>query len=112
MSTRPPTPYAIGQLVRLVDSGERAVVVDIDFTYQPDEDWPDELAAELESATLEGEGDDRPWVRLLVDGGAEAYLRDDRVEPDDQQRPIQHPRLEHLFDLFVDGYYARTRGLS
>lgn len=105
--TRPPTPFTIGQLVRIPASGRRAVVVDVDFTYQPAADWPDELAAELAEAA-----DERPWLRLLLDGGGESYVRDDVIEADPAPRPIEHPDLEHAFDVFVDGHYARSRGLS
>ena len=109
-STRPPTSFAIGQVVCVLESDERAVVIDIDFRYQPSDDWPPELVADLERAASDGE--DRPWIRMLVDGGGEAYLRDDRIAPDEDPQPIRHPDLEHHFDLFIDGYYARTRGLS
>lgn len=107
MSIRPPSRFAIGQLVRVVSSGVRGVVVDIDFTYEPDDEWPEELAAELELTD-----DGRPWIRLLLDGGGDAYLRDDRLEAEDEPQSIRHPLLEHEFDVFIDGHYARTRGLS
>lgn len=106
-STRPPTRFAIGQLVRILASGQRGVVVDIDFGYEPDDAWHDDLACEIESPSAE-----RPWIRLLLDGGGEAYVSDDRLAPDTEPHPIRHPHLEHTFDFFVDGHYARTRGLS
>ncbi|MGB5833590.1 MAG: heat shock protein HspQ [Thiohalocapsa sp.] len=96
--------FHIGQLVhhRLFDY--RGVVVDVDAAFSGNDDWYEQVA-------LSRPPKDKPWYRVLVDGGdQETYVAERNLEDDDSGEPVRHPLVEEVFSGLDQGRY-RTRTL-
>jgi heat shock protein HspQ len=94
--------FYIGQVVhhRLFDY--RGVIVDVDPVFSGSEDWYDAVARSRPPK-------DKPWYRVLVDGGEqETYVAERNLEDDGSGKPIQHPLVDELFSGIENGRY-RTR---
>ncbi|MGD8206521.1 MAG: heat shock protein HspQ [Thiohalocapsa sp.] len=91
--------FHIGQLVhhRLFDY--RGVVVDVDPVFSASAEWYDRVARSRPPK-------DRPWYRVLVDGGQhETYVAERNLEDDGSGKPISHPLVEQFFSGIEDGSY-------
>jgi len=94
--------FAIGQLVHHRLFGYRGVIVDVDATFQSTEEWYESMAKSRPPK-------DKPWYHVLVDGAEHStYVAERNLEPDTNQRPVQHPMLEHFFDGFEGGRYINV----
>lgn len=95
------TKFFVGQIVHHNRFDYRGVVVDVDASFQGTDAWYDQVARSRPPK-------DRPWYRVLVDGGEfETYVAERHLEPDAEARPVVHPQLEQLFSGFEDGIYRR-----
>lgn len=95
--------FFIGQIVHHNRFDYRGVVVDVDATFQGTDAWYDQVARSRPPK-------DRPWYRVLVDGGEhETYVAERHLEPDSEKRPISHPAIELVFTGFEDGVYRQRQ---
>lgn len=91
--------FAVGQVVRHTLFGYRAVVIDVDATFQGSDEWYEKMAANKPPKN-------EPWYLLLVHGSVHhAYAAESQLELDTLGGPIEHPELEHFFDDFQNGVY-------
>lgn len=88
------TKFAIGQLIRHRRFDYRGVVVDVDPVFMGSEQWYQEVAHSRPPRN-------RPWYRVLVhDASHETYVAERNLEPDDSDRPINHPLVDMFFRSF------------
>ena len=98
--------FSVGQLIHHRRFDYRGVIVDVDSVFSLDDDWYEQMATSRPPK-------DQPWYHVLVDGsGQMTYVAERNLEPDASGEPISHPLLEHFFDSFRDGRYARTSSLN
>lgn len=98
--------FRIGQLVHHKLFHYRGVIYDADPTFAHTEEW-------YRTVAKSGPPKEEPWYRVLVHGARhETYVAEQNLEPDAAHEPIQHPRLDALFDSFEGDHYARTRNLN
>lgn len=95
--------FYVGQIVHHNHFDYRGVVVDVDPVYQGSDTWYEHVAKSRPPK-------DRPWYKVLVDGGEfEAYVAERYLEPDPQLTPISHPDLRRFFQGYADGAYTLVR---
>lgn len=91
--------FFVGQIVFHSRFNYRGVVADVDPCFQGSEAWYEQVARSRPPK-------DRPWYRVLVDGGEyETYVAERHLEAAPDTRPVTHPELSRLFDDFRDGAY-------
>ncbi len=95
--------FRVGQLVNHKLFGYRGVVVDVDATFQGDDEW-------YESVAQSRPPKDRPWYRVLVhDAEHMTYVAERNLEPDASGEPVRHPALGEVLGAFRDGRYLPDR---
>mgnify|MGYP000181596625 CR=1 FL=1 len=95
--------FFIGQIVHHKRFDYRGVIVDVDPVFSGTEPWYEQVARSRPPK-------DRPWYRVLVDGGEhETYVAERHLEADDEKRPISHPAIELVFGGFEDGVYRQRQ---
>ena len=95
--------FSPGQLVqhRLFDY--RGVVVDVDPEFQSSEDWYEKMAHSCPPK-------DKPWYHILVHNSDHiTYVAERNLEPDERNKPVKHPALDHFFKIFENGRYQFHR---
>lgn len=98
--------FSIGQLIRHRLFGYRGVIFDVDPSFQGTDEWYEQMAKSRPPK-------DKPWYRVLVHGNAyETYVAERNLQADDSGDPIDHPRVEMLFDDFRDGAYWRRHNVN
>lgn len=98
--------FAIGQLIHHRRFRYRGVIVDVDPNFQLTEDWYDEVAVSRPPK-------DRPWYHILVHNSDQTtYVAERHLEPDHSSDPINHPLLNHCFDVFDNGRYDRSGAIN
>jgi heat shock protein HspQ len=98
--------FTVGQLIhhRLFDY--RGVVVDVDPSYQGDDEWYDRVARSRPPR-------DRPWYHVLVDGSdAETYVAEQNLEQDRYDAPVDHPLIDDYFESFSGTSYVSRRRVN
>lgn len=95
--------FRVGQLVNHKLFGYRGVVVDVDATFQGDDEWYEAVARTRPPK-------DRPWYRVLVhDAEHMTYVAERNLEPDISGEPVRHPALSEVLGDFRDGRYLPDR---
>lgn len=98
--------FQVGQVVYNKQYRYRGVVVDVDPTFQKNDEWYDKLTRNNPPPK------DQPWYHLLLDDdGGETYVAERQLEADHTPFPVEHPMVERLFGAFQEGYYARKGSL-
>lgn len=95
--------FAPGQIIqhRLFDY--RGVIVDVDAECLASPQWYAAVARTRPPR-------DKPWYHVLVHQGTHmTYVAEQNLVADPNHAPIEHPLLEHYFDDFENGRYARSR---
>lgn len=93
--------FAPGQLVRHKRYGYRGVVVDFDLSCRANEQWYHGNQTQPER--------EQPWYHVLVDGSEIAtYAAESSLEADNSGEAVSHTLLDHFFESFEDGRYARN----
>ncbi len=93
--------FHLGQPVHHKMFDYRAVVVDVDATFQGSHDWYTQMARSRPPK-------DSPWYHLLVHGGEHwTYVAERNLERDLSGDPIDHPDINDFFDGYSDGQYSR-----
>ena len=98
----PPEPkFFVGQIVHHVRFNYRGVVADVDATFQGTDAWYEQVARSRPPR-------DKPWYRVLVDGGdQETYVAERHLAASEDPAPVVHPEVSRLFSGFRDGVYRR-----
>jgi heat shock protein HspQ len=97
--------FTIGQLVKHRLFGYRGVIFDVDARFEGTEDWYEQVAKTRPPK-------DKPWYRVLVDGGKyETYVAERNLFADDSGEPVDHPLVDVIFEGFKDGQYYSLRAL-
>ena len=96
--------FRIGELIHHKRFDYRGVVVDVDATFSGTEEWYETMARSRPPK-------DEPWYHVLVHGAEHStYVAERNLEPDDSDRPVNHPAIDHHFERFDNGsYVSRTR---
>ena len=98
--------YHIVQWVTHRLFGYRGVIFDVDPCFQGTDEWYEQVARTRPPR-------DKPWYRVLVDGGAtETYVAERNLAPDESREPIHHPLVDSLFESFGDGVYHMARSMN
>ena len=98
--------YAPGELIHHKLFGYRGVVVDVDPVFQLSDEWYEQVARSRPPKN-------EPWYHVLVHEATHmTYVAQRNLEPDRGGDPVRHPLLADYFDVFVDGRYARRRGIN
>lgn len=98
--------FSVGQLVHHKRFDYRGVIVDVDASFQLDDEWYEENARSRPPK-------DRPWYHVLVhDADHVTYVAERNLEPDPSSEPIRHPLLEDFFASFRDGRYEMDRSVN
>jgi heat shock protein HspQ len=94
--------FFVGQIVSHIRFRYRGVVADVDANFQGSDEWYEQVARSRPPK-------DRPWYRVLVDGGEhETYVAERHLEAAPDTRPVSHPVLSQLFNEYRDGSYRRS----
>ncbi len=93
--------FFVGQIVYHDRFNYRGVIIDVDATFQGSEAWYEQVARSRPPK-------DKPWYRILVDGGEhETYVAERHLEAATDTGPVSHPGLAQLFNVYKDGIYQR-----
>ncbi len=80
--------YAIGQIVKHSKQSYRGVIIDVDYSFQP-QGVNSPIMIKKNIAT------EHPWYRVLVDNSNHiTYVKETLLEIDSDRYPICHPELE------------------
>lgn len=93
--------YQIGQVIRHTKQDYRGIIVDVDFSFQPQGvHSPITIKKNIASET--------PWYRILVDNSAHvSYVKETLLLPDEDDYPISHPELRHYLKEINGKYIAQ-----
>ena len=98
--------FHIGQIVHHRMFGYRGVVIDVDPTFQGDDEWYEMMARSRPPKQA-------PWYHVLVhDADHNTYVAERNLEPDDSPEPIRHSLLDTYFRAFRDGEYVVKRSMN
>ncbi len=90
-----------GQLVRHRRYGYRGVVVERDDFCKAPEKWYQSNQTQPDR--------NQPWYHVLVHSTQSVtYAAQTSLVADESEEPIDHPLVDHFFDGFSDGLYARN----
>jgi len=98
--------FSVGELVhhRLFDY--RGVIVDVDKNFQATDEWYETVARSRPPKN-------KPWYHVLVhENEHSTYVAEQNLEPDDSEKPIIHPMLEHFFTKLDNGKYVRNEPVN
>ena len=92
--------FFVGQIVHHTKFDYRGVIFDVDATFHGSDEWYEQVARSRPPK-------DRPWYRVLVDGGEHTtYVAERNLEADESGEAIHHPLLSVLCGEFRDGHYT------
>jgi len=101
MTARPK--FFVGQIVYHDRFNYRGVIIDVDASFQGSAAWYEQVARSRPPK-------DKPWYRLLVDGGEyETYVAERHLEVAPDVGPVSHPGLADRFIGYKDGVYHCQR---
>ncbi len=96
--------FHVGQVIHHKLFGYRGVIYDVDPEFQGTEAWYQQVARSRPPK-------DRPWYRVLVDGGdMETYVAERNLEPVSEAAPVDHPLVERFFQGFDGGAHIPRQG--
>lgn len=96
--------FSVGQTVHHRLFGYRGVIIDVDPSFDGDEEWYEMMALSRPSKT-------KPWYHLLVHGSIhQTYVPEANLEADFTGDPIEHPELNQYFTSFNKGVYQLKKG--
>jgi len=94
--------FQIGQIVRHRLFPFRGVIYDVDPTFSNSEEWWLSIPEEMRPKK------DQPFYHLLAENEEieyEAYVSEQNLLIDDNDKPIRHPEVSTYFDPIKDGAY-------
>ena len=92
--------FAIGRVVRHLRFGYRGAIYDVDPVFLGSEEWYEQVARSRPPK-------DKPWYKVLVDGGThQTYVAERHLEYDDSGEPVAHPFVDYVFERFENGAYV------
>ena len=95
--------FRVGQLIHHKLFDYRGVIIDVDATFQGDEQWYEVMARSRPPK-------DQPWYHVLVDEAQHrTYVAERNLDADQSTEPIEHPLLESFFTGFEGGRYRSDR---
>lgn len=95
--------YTIGQLVHHRKFDYRGVIIAVDESFQGSDEWYEQVAKSRPPR-------DKPWYHVLVHGALHrTYVAERHLEADSSKERIDHPEVNHFFDLFRNGVYSKSR---
>lgn len=98
--------FNIGQLIHHKLFDYRGVIVDVDATFQGQEEWYEQVAKSRPPK-------DQPWYHVLVDGAEHTtYVAEKNLKSDESNDPIHHPLVGHFFSDFQNGHYVPILNVS
>ena len=91
--------FFVRQIVYHSRFSYRGVIADVDATFQGSDAWYEQVARSRPPK-------DRPWYRVLVDGGEyETYVAERHLEAAPDTGPVNHPDLNKVFCGYSNGFY-------
>lgn len=96
--------YAIGQVVRHSKQHYRGIIVDVDYSFQP-QGVHSPIMIKRNIAT------EHPWYRVLVDNSNHiTYVKETLLDVDeDNEEPICHPELTKYLKEQNGNYYPQFK---
>jgi heat shock protein HspQ len=92
--------FSIGQLVHHKLFDYRGVIVDVDPTFEGNDEWYENVARSRPPK-------DKPWYHVLVhDANHNTYVAERNLEADPSGQPINHPLIDKCFSRFAHGAYS------
>ncbi len=101
--------FAIGDVVRHRMFDIRGVIFDIDPVFANSEEWYEAIPADMRPDR------NQPFYHLLAENDEEsyvAYVSQQNLLRDDEDRPVDHPGIHQLFERFSGGRYRMRRSLT
>lgn len=101
--------FSIGDVVRHRMLDFRGVVFDIDPVFANSEEWYQSIPEDIRPTR------EQPYYHLLAeneDTSYVAYVSQQNLLVDEEDRPVDHPGVPQLFDDFSDGRYKLRRRLT
>jgi heat shock protein HspQ len=86
-----------GQLIHHRRYDYRGVIVQVDENCRASDAWYQHNQTQPTR--------DQPWYHVLVHEGQETYVAEENLEPDPAPVEIDHPLVEQIFPLFLNGRY-------
>jgi heat shock protein HspQ len=101
--------FGIGEVVKHRIFPFRGVIFDVDPEFANTEEWWLAIPEELRPRK------DQPFYHLLAENEESAYVAyvsQQNLLPDHENRPIRHPAVSQLFDSFREGKYILRKGIG
>ena len=101
--------FSIGDVVRHRSLDVRGVIFDIDPVFANSEEWYEAIPEEVRPRR------EQPFYHLLAENEESsyvAYVSQENLVADSEDRPVDHPGVSQLFDRFSDGRYRLQRRLT
>lgn len=95
--------YRIGEIVRHRHFPFRGVIFDVDPVFANTDEWWLAIPEEIRPVK------DQPFYHLLAENDDTtyvAYVSEQNLLPDENQRPVAHPQIPDLFRGIEDGCYV------
>lgn len=97
--------YAIGQVVKHTKQEYRGVIIDVDYSFQPQ-------GVHAPITIKKNIAKEQPWYRILVDNSNHiTYVKETLLEVDVEDIPISHPEL-HMYFIEKNGQYISQKLLN
>ena len=79
--------YTIGQVVKHIKQNYRGVIIDVDYSFQPQ-------GLNSPITIKKNIANEQPWYRILVDDSSHiTYVKETLLDKDSEDFPISHPEL-------------------
>ena len=92
--------FFVGQIIHHKKFDYRGVVFDVDASFAGTDDWYEQVARSRPTKEM-------PWYHVLVDGAEQTtYVAERHLEPDEHEKPINHPLITELCGEFRDWRYS------
>jgi len=101
--------FAIGGVVRHRKFDIRGVIFDIDPVFANSEEWYEAIPSDMRPDR------NQPFYHLLAENDEEsyvAYVSQQNLLRDNEDRPVDHPGIGQLFERFSGGRYRMRRSLT
>ncbi len=93
--------YRIGQIVKHSKQDYRGVIIDVDYSFQP-QGVHSPITIKKNIST------EHPWYRVLVDNTSHiTYVKETLLELDEDNFPICHPELHQYLKECKGGYITQ-----
>ena len=95
--------FHVGQTIHHRRFDYRGVVIDVDASFQGEEEWYRVVARSRPPK-------DQPWYHVLVHNADHStYVAERNLEPDSSGKPVHHPDLDRFFENYENGLYIARR---